>query len=214
MAAEDAPDQIGADVRELGREHGVEQQPAARPVDALERRRTPEQDQLAHETPQQTDVQHAEQRPADRLQRGRIVLLRKLAQENADHDQKQDNGIPGAVGAVSGAPAGEPGDPHERHAAKDAVAVEVRDAGGGHQLVELEGHDRSQRGQNERRGHVGHQEEHREQNGGDGKTADEAVLDGGKVHEGAPKRRWRREYSARASANWGSRKSGQRVSVK
>ena len=187
VAAAGAADQIGADVRELGGEHGVEQEPPAWPINAAgEVQRPAEQQQLGQEVPQQAHVEDAEQRAADGPQRVRIVLLRELADEDADGDQEQHDGIPRTIGRTAVADAGDPRDEHERDDPDRAVGPEVRHAARGHHLVELQRHDGRQRRQHERDARVGHEEERGEQDAGDGKSADEAMLDGGLVHEGAP----------------------------
>jgi len=64
--------------------------------------------------------------------------------------------------------------------------VEVGHAGGGHHLIELQRDDRAQRRQHKGRAGIRQEEEGGEQDAGNGKPAEEPVLDAGQVHEGAP----------------------------
>ncbi|OQC53638.1 MAG: hypothetical protein BWX54_02377 [Verrucomicrobia bacterium ADurb.Bin018] len=212
MLAERTAHKIRANIRELGREHGVEQQPApghvwtVRPI-----RGALEQQQLGQEVPEQADIQHAEQRAADRAQWVRIIFLRELPDKNTQRDEEQHQRIPTAGIAL---PAHVPSGKHQRHAADGAVIAEVRHASGGHQLVKLQRDHGRERRQQKRCAGIGQEKERGEQHAGDGEAAQQTMADIGQTHEGAPKRRCRRAYSASALAKSASRKSGHKVSVK
>jgi hypothetical protein len=195
-----AADRIGADVRELGGEHRVEQQPAAGHPDALEAVGPPEQQQLGQEVPQQAHVQRPKSVPP-MVCKGLGLCFCGNWRRNMPMTTRK---ITTASHVPSGPPRRPaPGDEDQRHAAGGAPAVEAGDAGGGHHPVELQRHDGRQRGERHRHAAIGQDKRRREQRGEDERGAEEAVLDAGQVHEGAPKRRWRREYSARASAKFG-----------